>query len=299
MRTKLRFWGKEEERGALLGAIGAIVLFTFVFPDPDVDLGVVFPGNPPYGILWYILNPLYWTKRLYPMIVFTEWAIVTVVEWKVLAKNRGLVKLQIYSTMFLMMLHAQQDVTVIMFAPLAILNLGFIGLEILQKIPFPGTPQWACAFQGTGTDANAYLYPCLSNSTHFLSFSHVYALTYIVLVFWAVFPLILWFKGGPVSKICFRSWGSNLWKGESGGKKYRNDPPIRKQTSQPLPTKSMSRLDVLLLLAAGVCVHDVASIYGLHIEGYHAIYFMVPMIGLILSIKFERRIRKWMSQRTK
>src|SRR5437867_2313513 len=105
----MRFWGKDEERGVLLGAIGAIILFTFVFPDPDVDLGVVFPGNPPYGVLWYVLNPMYWTKHLYPMIIFFEWATVTLFEWWALKDYRGLVKLQIISTMFLLMLHAQQD----------------------------------------------------------------------------------------------------------------------------------------------------------------------------------------------
>jgi hypothetical protein len=72
------------------------------------------------------------------------------------------------------------------------------------------------------------------------------------------------------------------------------DPPTRKQLSALSPQKSMSRLDVLLLLTAGVCAHDIASIYGLHIPGYHAIYFAIPMIGVILSIKLERRIRKWL-----
>jgi hypothetical protein len=304
----MRLWGKDEERGALLGAIAAIILFTFVFPDPDVDLGVVFPGNPPYGYLWYLLNPLYWTKKIYPIIVFIEWAIVTLIEWKVLKNNRGLVKLQIFSTMFLMMLHAQQDVTVIMFAPLAILNLGFIGLEILQKIPFPWTQQWQCAFYGTGTDANAYQFPCLANSTHFLTFSHVYALTYIVLVFWAVFPLVIWFKSGPVKTSLLPVVGGRVWKFWCPcwiGKKCTKDverggeessivvtPTIRKQPS-PSPTKSVSRLDVLLLLTLGIIAHDVASIEGFHIPGYHAVYFAIPMVLVILSIKFGRRIRKW------
>lgn len=190
----MRFWGRDEERGALLGAIGAIVLFTFVFPDPDVDLGVVFPGNPPYGLLWKLLNPFYWTKTLYPMIIFAEWSVVTLIEWYVLKNHRGLVKLQIVSTMFLMMLHAQQDVTVIMFAPFAVIFGGLVGLEIVQKIPFPGTPEWTCAFQGTGTDANAYQFPCLSNTTHFLTWNHIYWMTYPILILWVVLPLVLWNK---------------------------------------------------------------------------------------------------------
>src|SRR6266704_1740990 len=192
-----KIWDKDAERGSLLGAIGAIVLFTFVFPDPDVDLGVVFSGNPPYGLIWKVLNPFYWTKNLYPMIVFAEWAGVTAVEWWLARKgklNIGLVKLQIFTVAILLMLHATQDVTVIMFAPLVFLSPLFAGLEILQKIPFSGTPEWACAFQGTGTDANAYLYPCLSNSTHFLTWNHIYWLTYPILVLWLILPLVLHFK---------------------------------------------------------------------------------------------------------
>src|SRR6266699_2987243 len=94
------FWDKDAERGAILGAIGAIILFTFAFPDPDVDLSVVYPGNPPYNLLWYILNPLYWTKHLYPIIVFAEWAIVTSFELWLAQKGKisgGLVKLQIFT----------------------------------------------------------------------------------------------------------------------------------------------------------------------------------------------------------
>src|SRR6266699_6729375 len=194
---KMRLWGKDEERGALLGAIGAIVLFTFVFPDPDVDLGVVFPGNPPYGLLWKLLNPFYWTKTLYPMIVFAEWAGVTSLEWWLAKKgflSSGLVKLQIFSVTVLLMLHATQDVTVIMFAPLVMGSWIFVGLEIFQKIPMPGTPEWTCAFQGTGTDANAYLYPCLSNSTHFFTWNHIYWLTYPILALWVVLPLVLHYE---------------------------------------------------------------------------------------------------------
>ena len=92
-----KIWDKDAERGAILGAIGAIILFTFVFPDPDVDLGVVFPGNPPYGLLWKILNPFYWTKTLYPMIIFAEWVGVTGIEWWLARKgylSKGLVKLE-------------------------------------------------------------------------------------------------------------------------------------------------------------------------------------------------------------
>jgi hypothetical protein len=315
---QMRIWGAAEERGAIWGAIAAIFLFSFIFPDPDVDLGVKFAGNPPYGILWYLLNPFYWTKHLYPAIIFTEWALVTLLEWYVLKKNRGLVKLQIFSVAILLMLHATQDVTVIMFAPFAVIIPMYVLVEVIQKIPLPGTPQWTCAFNGTGTDANAYLYPCLSNSTHFnILGGHVYGLTYILLLFWAVFPLLLWFKAQRASKKVASGCGGRFCETcnkelpdyilgkyctmrccvQRGKERVEKpsvaDPPTRKQLSAPLPTKSVSRLDVLLLLTLGIIAHDVASIYGFHIPGYHAVYFAVPMVLVILSIKFGRRIRKW------
>src|SRR5438309_2555369 len=73
----MRLWGKDEERGVLWACIAAIAIFLLVIPDPDTDLTVVFPGNPPYSWLWYLLNPLYWTKRSYSMIIFAEGVGVT------------------------------------------------------------------------------------------------------------------------------------------------------------------------------------------------------------------------------
>lgn len=52
-----------------------------------------------------------------------------------------------------------------------------------------------------------------------------------------------------------------------------------------------SRLDILILLALGVTAHDIASIYGFHIPGLHAIYFSLPMIGILMSVKLERWLR--------
>ena len=286
----MRLWDKDSERGAILGAIGAIVLFTFVFPDPDVDLGVVFPGNPPYNFLWKFLNPFYWTKTLYPMIVFAEWAGVTLFEWWLLKENRGLVKLQIFSVAFLLMLHATQDVTVIMFAPLVVLFPGFILLGVLQKIPFPGTAEWQCAFHGTGTDANAYLYPCLSNSTHFLTWNHIYWMTYPILVLSFMIPLILHFKR---VKLCGVG-GGRVETDETNVERERTEsslvPDPRTKPTQPVlsPTKSVSLLDALLLLAIGATIHDFASYYGLHVEPFHAFYYTLPAIGILVWMKWRR-----------
>jgi len=74
--------------------------------------------------------------------------------------------------------------------------------------------------------------------------------------------------------------------------KYDMTPIVPTQPSSLSPQKSVSRLDVLLLLTLGVCAHDVASIYGMHIEGLHAIYFAIPMILILLSFKVKRKLWK-------
>src|SRR6266566_262432 len=190
----MRVWGKEEERGVLWACIAAITIFLLVIPDPDTDLTVVFPGNPPYSWLWYLLNPMYWTKRAYSMIIFAEWVGVTAVEWWLVHKGK--------------------------------LNGNLVKL---QKIPLPGTSQWNCAFSGTGTQITYWTNPCLSSSTQWnLLGGHVYALTYFVLILWIVLPLILRFR--PFLR--FEGRGSNRFKprgkGESGGKKVLENDPHQK-----------------------------------------------------------------------
>src|SRR6266566_2170765 len=286
----MRVWGKEEERGVLWACIAAITIFLLVIPDPDTDLTVVFPGNPPYSWLWYLLNPMYWTKRAYSMIIFAEWVGVTAVEWWLVHKgklNGNLVKLQIVSTSLLVMLHAYQDISVIMFGPFL---FGFI-LEILQKIPLPGTSQWECAFHGTGTQITYWTNPCLSSSTQWnLLGGHVYALTYLILILWVVLPLILHLRARKLLGVGGGRVGKDRKTVERGRAESRvvSDPQTISKQPALSPTKSLSRLDILLLLTIGVSAHDVASYYGLHVEPFHAFYYTLPVIAILTWMKWRR-----------
>src|SRR5260370_42037014 len=118
-------WGeKDAMRGILLGSIVAIIFYT-IFPSPDYDLSVMYPGNPPYGILWYFLNPFDSTTHLYAYWLFAIWGSVTAFEFWVARKgwiDSRLVTLQVFTTAILYGLHAYQNVTVIMFAPLAMMS---------------------------------------------------------------------------------------------------------------------------------------------------------------------------------
>lgn len=272
----MRLWGKAEERGVILGAIASIIFFVFIHPDPDVDLAIKYPGNPPYGVLWFFLNPLYAEKQLYPIVVFIVWAVTTLIQWDLVRQkilHRNVLLLQIMSVMFLFMIHAEQDVSVILFAPFATLVPWVVVVEFIQKIPFPGTDQWTCAFNGNGLATNVYQNPCLTTGTKFFIFSsHIYSLSYILLVFWAVYPLLIYRKsrvsGVVVSgrgvqnrvysiiKRFLKIWGIvlyymtlkypweilkhiwGLWKGEGvEAKEYSLTPAIRTQPSAPLSTE--------------------------------------------------------------
>src|SRR2546425_7177966 len=84
---------------------------------------------------------------------------------------------------------------------------------------------------------------------------------------------------------------------ESGGVDDSSvNPNSDTQSSPPSPTQRLrrSRLDILIWLALGITAHDIAVVEGVHIPGYHAMYFSVPMIGILLSVKLERRIVKWL-----
>jgi hypothetical protein len=207
-KEKMRFWGPDEERGVLWASIVGIAIFLLIIPDPDTDMIVVFPGNPPYGLLWFALNPFYWSKRLYGVVLFFEWAMSVRLSYWFVKKgllDERLIKLNIVSVVVLCALHAYQDITVIMFAPLASVIPDFVIVLLAQKIPFPGTAQWNCAFHGTGTQATFWTNPCLSSSTQWnLLGGHVYALTYLILALWVVLPFVMWhkkFTGGPARKL--------------------------------------------------------------------------------------------------
>jgi len=54
----------------------------------------------------------------------------------------------------------------------------------------------------------------------------------------------------------------------------------------------MNWVDILILIALGVTAHDIASIEGFHLPGLHAIYFSIPMMGILLGLKFGAWLRR-------
>ncbi len=200
-----KLWNAEDfERGMFYASIVAIVYF-IINAQPDYDLFVEHAFNVavPYGVLWSLLNPFYWTSTLYTSFVVIEWVMVTLVEWTLAESGRiplKMVKLQIFTVAALLALHSTQNVTVIMFAPLVVINPLFSILLIAQKIPFGWSlipwqnAHWDCAFNGTGTVADLATNPCLSNSLKLAFWTHIYFLNYFILALWTILPLIVWWR---------------------------------------------------------------------------------------------------------
>jgi len=194
------FWN-----GALLASIFYIVYSTIFNARPDYDLAVKYPGNPPYGVLWYILNPFYATQQLYAYWLLFVFAVMLVVYWKLIKMkwlDARIVKLWVFSIAVLYALHGYQDVTIVAFAPLATITPILTAILVLQKIPFPGTDQWNCAFNGNGTTETLLTNPCISNSLKLAWWTHVYFFTYLVLLLWAVLPIVIWLKTRRKYKVC-------------------------------------------------------------------------------------------------
>ncbi len=50
--------------------------------------------------------------------------------------------------------------------------------------------------------------------------------------------------------------------------------------------------DVLTFLAVGITLHDLASIYNLHIPGFHAVYFSIPLVVILLGLRMKSWLRR-------
>ncbi len=88
-------------------------------------------------------------------------------------------------------IHWQENITVTMFGPLVSVSPVFALPMVLQKLPFPGTDSWACAF--------GPVYPQVPqcdfrNGTTLFSNLDLHTFTYAALVFWVVVPLAVWLR---------------------------------------------------------------------------------------------------------
>jgi hypothetical protein len=194
-------WDYHYERGMLLGLIVGLIYFT-IKAQPDPTLAVVYAqGVTPYGVLWTWINALYWTNLPYSLVLLAEASATLLFQWWLVKKHRldkVFVELNLFTIVFLMVMHSQQNITTIMLAPLLCVSPLVLIPMILQRFPIGWSwslndPHWNCAFHGTGNGITPWINPCLSQAVR-LDPLHAYSMTYVVTAIWFIVPLLYWYR---------------------------------------------------------------------------------------------------------
>ena len=212
MTKMLRFLGMGSTKLGFVMLVSMIGIFyyTFIFAiheqdfalglNPCYNTGITSAGANPsgvdciggwgeYGRLWDWLNPFFWTQPLYAICMLGIQTLAMIPQFW-LAKKGKIGKKILYANVFTSMLfrasYSYQDVTTTMFASLASWNPLFTALLILQKAPIG----WSL----DGSDFHVQYFRYL------VSFEPMVWL-YFVLMFWTVFPVIVWLKNKLFTKV--------------------------------------------------------------------------------------------------
>jgi len=183
-RVKSVVWNYEDaKRGALLGLITSLIYYmipgsTSILGYYDYDLAHY--SIEPYGRLWYLLNPFFQQWILYSISTVLIYAAVLIPQFWLVKKGRlngWIVLLNILTVMVFRMNQSSQDITVIMFAPLATINPLFTFLLLAQKIAV-----------GWSWNLSDRYFADWKYQVH----NDPFQISYFLLAFWIVIPLIVW-----------------------------------------------------------------------------------------------------------
>jgi hypothetical protein len=199
----------------------AAAQFVFLLPGLVSDLalrnhwignaaGDFFGGTTPYSPLWYVFNPFYWTQLPYKLYTMALVMVMTLVYWKLYKKGKmsfTLIYLWEVQNVIWYSLHITENVTVTLFAPLAMMMPVAALMAPLLKLPIGWSwnlsdSHWHCVFAWPG----GWYSECAGTSPgqRWLFFGegsgNVY--TYIMLALWFAVPLLF-----------------GMWKRRKAGKK--------------------------------------------------------------------------------
>ena len=171
----------------LLALIVGLIYYAFTpYFDPYFNYYLVQGrfGEVPYGALWYLLNPFFEHPQLWSLMTMSIYLAAIAPQIWLMRKgklDRIVVFLNIFSAILFRAFHAQQDVTVIMFAPLATVNPLFSILLIVQKFAFG----WSWDFSDSHwTNMTGQLDNCSALRTNCQGI-----FVYWLLAFWLFFPI--------------------------------------------------------------------------------------------------------------
>jgi len=155
----------------------------------------------PYGHLWFLLNPWYWTDLLYrlyllgaiifPMFLVQLWFVRTGrlnIKWLIYGQLQNIAWFY---------LHGFQNITVTAFGPLATIYPALILLDVFQKVPFGWSwnlsdPHWQCAFGGITLYFQYKGHPVGVCDPNKFQFGSAYFVYYVMDFFWFFIPLGVW-----------------------------------------------------------------------------------------------------------
>lgn len=183
-------WNSADFWRAMVWSGIAINIWATIHPyfDPGFSMNYIEP----YGRLWYWLNPLFQNWHIYAVQITLVYIPMIALQYYLVKKGKlsmELFALNLISTAFVRTLFvvgpaativaAQQDVTVIMFAPLASINPLFTLPLLLQKTALGWSwnlsdPYWAQWWAQVHNDP--------------------WTPPYVVILFWMIYPNLLWLK---------------------------------------------------------------------------------------------------------
>jgi len=200
---------KDAERGVALGLIVGTI-FAAVFTTSDfLALNFDYIRNQnPYGVLWYMLNPYFWTDIPYRIwVTFFLFASEAFMYFGFVRHGR-LSKFLFYvgwlQSLIWMRGSVYQNVTVTALAPLgSIMPFVIIPFMLLQKIPVGWSwnlsdKHWWCAFTGnsgiTQNDTVSFvngqtLISCPGGWLRW-NLSYSWFWSYAMIMFWVLYPLV-------------------------------------------------------------------------------------------------------------
>jgi len=181
------------ERDILAMLIAAIIAH-MLFGKSDISLSYDFHnGALPYGYVWNLINPLYWTQLPYRTIVTAIQAPVIALQLWLVKKgklNKWMVYLNIMTTVWYRLMINYQDVSQIEFAPFVTMFPLATGAWLIQRYPFwswipnLNDPHYQCAIG----NCVAFTVDRFAQTLQPSFASH------ITLMMWLILPLIAWYK---------------------------------------------------------------------------------------------------------
>ncbi len=161
-------------------------------------------GNVPYGILWVLMNPLYWTNMPYKIFAFAcQIAVLIPMLWlvKMGKLNRVMVYLFLLTNTYSMWFTGFGANSFMLFQPFAVISPLFALIGVLQVVPI-----WSLSL--SDPHLQCFLGNCVAYTiprTNFIQDLPGLLITpstygHLTLLFWMVVPLIAWWVRRSASR---------------------------------------------------------------------------------------------------